>query len=223
MNVKEKINKNLIAISIVIAGIILAGAFIYINQGESIVFKDKSDMQSMGEIAIKYINENLLPPEIIASLVDISDSDSVYKIRLSIEGNEFDSYVSKDGKFLFPDGYDMSQPISENIPEDPAAEAERPEVPEMASEELNEFIDCLAQANFVIYGADWCGFTVDLISMLGGWETTGPVYVECSKETALCEEKGIEGYPTILLNNEEFPGSRSIESFASYTGCSLPY
>lgn len=220
MIIKEKINKNLIAISIVIAGIILAGAFIYINQGKSTVFTEEGDMQSVGDKAINYINENLLPPEITASLVEISDSGSVYKVRLSIENNEFDSYISKDGEFLFPDGYDMNQPLMEGLEETEVME--EPETPSLPQEELEKFIACLAQANFVIYGADWCGYTTSLISMLGGWETTKPIYIECTEETDLCTEKEITGYPTVLLDDNEFTGSRNLEDFAFYTGCLLP-
>ncbi len=214
----EKNYKIFIPLSIIIAGLCVAGAFIYVNRSGPFLLTE--DMAGTGQKAINYINENLLPPDITASLVDISDSGSVYKIRLSIEGNEFDSYVSKDGEFLFPDGYEMSRPPATGLePEEVPAVAPTTDLPE---EDLKEFIGCLSRSGFLIYGANWCGFTVDVVSMLGGWELVEPIYVECSEKPALCEEKEIAGYPTILLNDREFPGARRIEDFALHTGCPLP-
>src|SRR4030042_3502449 len=53
---------------------------------------------------ISYINQNLLPKDTTASLINILEESGLYKIKLKIEGEEYDSYVTKDGKMLFPSG-----------------------------------------------------------------------------------------------------------------------
>jgi len=56
---------------------------------------------------ISYINQNLLPEGTTASLIDILEESGLYKIKLKIEGDEYDSYVTKDGKILFPSGVSL--------------------------------------------------------------------------------------------------------------------
>lgn len=104
--------KNLIPISIVITGLLIAGALIYLNQGK--VTEEVSEglsLQQVAEKTINYINQNILAEGLTASLIDISEEGSVYKIHLKIGEEEYDSYATKDGKFLFPEGYDLTAAI----------------------------------------------------------------------------------------------------------------
>lgn len=102
-------NNRIISLSIVAAAIIIAGALVYIDRNASA--KDLS-MEAATEKAMAFINENLLGPGMTASLKEASDEGKVYKVHLEVkEGEnilgEFDSYTSKDGKFVFPEGYDL--------------------------------------------------------------------------------------------------------------------
>ena len=213
----EKITKNLIPISIVIVGLIMAGAFVYINQNSS----EGISPEQAGEKTISYINENLLAPGTVASLVDISDLNSVYKVHLKIEEGEvllaeFDSYVSKDGEFLFPEGINMKEPFAQ----DPEIDIpDQPENPSLPQEELKSFVNCLQDNGVVIYGADWCPYCQQLVSSLGGKEIVGSMYVNCEEQENLCQEKEIGSYPTILINDQKYEKSRSFEAFAQETGC----
>jgi hypothetical protein len=63
--------------------------------------------QAAAEKAINYINANFLSEGNVASLVEVTKEGLVYKITLNIGGNEYTSYTSKDGKFIFPEGYPM--------------------------------------------------------------------------------------------------------------------
>jgi len=104
----EKLTKNLIPISIVVVGLLIVGAFVYTNQGKIInKISGGSSSQVTAEKAIKYINENVLSGGSTASLLNVADAGDVYKIRLKIGTQEYDSYVTRDGKFLFPDGYSL--------------------------------------------------------------------------------------------------------------------
>ncbi len=104
----EKLFKNLIPISIVVVGLLIAGAFVYMNWGKiEKVISGSSSSQQIAEKAIKYINENFPSVGGAASLINVSEEGSVYKIHLKVGDSEYDSYVSRDGKFLFPDGYSL--------------------------------------------------------------------------------------------------------------------
>lgn len=213
--------KNLILISIVIAGLLIAGALIYLNQGK--VTEEVSEglsPQQVAEKAINYINQNILAEGLTASLISVGEENGVYKIHLKIGEEEYDSYTTKDGKFLFPEGYDLEETPTAQNTED---ESLQPSIEgSISSAELAKFVGCLEKADFVIYGANWCGWTKKLVEMLGGWDMVKPIYIECTEETELCEEKEIRGYPTIFVQGEQYQGARTFEGFAAVTDCDVP-
>jgi len=51
-----------------------------------------------------------------ASVDSITDTGSLYKVELTVSGRQYESYVTKDGKLLFPQGIDMSQPTPAATP-----------------------------------------------------------------------------------------------------------
>jgi protein-disulfide isomerase len=72
----------------------------------------KSNELSADEVAsqtVKYINENLLQGQGVAKVENIEESDDMYKINLDISGQKLESYISKDGKVLFPQAIDLTQ------------------------------------------------------------------------------------------------------------------
>ncbi|MCK4520356.1 thioredoxin family protein [Candidatus Parcubacteria bacterium] len=109
-------NKNLIALAIAVIGILVIASVAYTNgffennqnQNENVLSADE-----VSEKVINFINENLLEGGIIASLIDISEESNLYKIKLKIGEEEFDSYISKDGKLLFPQVIDMEENLSQ--------------------------------------------------------------------------------------------------------------
>ena len=112
----EKRTKNLIPIAIIIAGLLIAGAVVYINQGKG----EKSEEQIItpqqaAEKVINYINQNMLQEDITASLINVVEENGVYKFRFKIEESEYDSYVTQNGKLLFIESIDL-----EEVPETPS-------------------------------------------------------------------------------------------------------
>lgn len=95
-------------IIIVLIAIILATAVAYLYQSQS-KKKETSSFQSTAEKAISYINQNLLRGAGTASLVGVTEANGVLKIKIKIAEKEYDSYVTKDGKILFPDGYEVDK------------------------------------------------------------------------------------------------------------------
>ena len=46
-----------------------------------------------------------------ASVDNITDEGTLYKLGLTVSGRQYDSYITKDGKLLFPQGIDMTVPV----------------------------------------------------------------------------------------------------------------
>jgi glutaredoxin len=71
-----------------------------------------------------------------------------------------------------------------------------------------------------MYGAEWCGHCKQQKEMFG--ESFKYVnYVECPENQVLCEQMGITGYPTWIINGVHKEGAQSIEELSSLTGCPL--
>jgi len=106
----EKLTKNLIPVAIFVAGLLVAGALVYVNQGKGVEkVSEGLSPQQAAEKAIDYINQNMLQQGTTASLVNVTEENGVYKFRLKIGENEYDSYVTKDGKLLFTEGINLEQ------------------------------------------------------------------------------------------------------------------
>lgn len=74
------------------------------------------------EKAVEYINKNLLQPGTSAELNDVSESNGVYSINISVGSGDYISYVTQNGKLLFVSGVDMAVEV-----EEPEIEPETPQ------------------------------------------------------------------------------------------------
>jgi len=73
--------------------------------------------------AVSFIKDNL---GYTAKVVGVQDKNGLYNIKLDIQGQEYTSYITKDGKIFFPSGYDL-----EATPESPITGATTKEVQEV--------------------------------------------------------------------------------------------
>jgi glutaredoxin len=76
----------------------------------------------------------------------------------------------------------------------------------------------LDETGATMYGAYWCPHCSDQKEMFGSAIDQVP-YVECAADgenaqPQLCQEKGIQGYPTWEIDGEFYPGTRSLEQLA---------
>jgi len=111
------------SVAVFLAGIIVASATVYFGYGMINQLLGKEFPANLvAENTVKYINENFLTQGNTASLVSILDEGGIYKIVLDISGQEYESYVTKDGVFLFPDGYKMKKEV------EVSAKSDRPDV-----------------------------------------------------------------------------------------------
>lgn len=131
--------KILIPLAIIIAGVCIAGALVYINIGKRPSGSFLSP-QEAAEKAISFINENMLPEGMEASLINVVEQNDLYKFHIRLGENEFDSYVTRNGKLLFIEGIDL-----EKEPET----TEQPEEEKLTCEDLKKTGEPLLEA-FVV-------------------------------------------------------------------------
>lgn len=212
----EKISKFLIPISVVIGVIIIAGAFIYINK-DGFASKGLLSGQEAAEKAVNYINKNkdTVSGGNAASLISVAEEGTVYKIHIKIGEGEYDSYVTKDGRFLFPGVYDMGEE-TENSASNEA---------NLSAQDLEALAKCLTEKGAKFYGAYWCSWCAQQKEMFGNAAQYLP-YVECSEEnsqemTPECKAIGITSYPTWEFNGEKNPGLKSLDDLVSLSGCAI--
>lgn len=112
---KKNITKFLIPIAIVAGALIIAQGLYQINGNRipGALPKDKAAQK-----AIDFINTVALQGQATASLEEASEESGLYKIKLKIQDNEYESYVTKDAKLLFAQGTKISgQETSDNSSE----------------------------------------------------------------------------------------------------------
>jgi len=94
------------------------------------------------------------------------------------------------------------------------------------SAQSNSYAGRLAQhltaTNAKMYGAYWCPHCLDQKKAFGDAKKLVP-YVECdpkgeNPQPALCQQKGIKGYPTWEINGKMLSGERSLDELATESG-----
>jgi hypothetical protein len=107
-------DKKIIIVVIIIASLMLGVGILIGNKFLKTETKSELSKEEVGSKTIDYINEKFLQGQNqVASLISISEESGVYKLKLKIGTQEFTSYVTKDGKFLFPQAFDMIPKITE--------------------------------------------------------------------------------------------------------------
>ena len=62
---------------------------------------------------LAYVNANLLRPPFSAEVETSADLGSVFQVQLNVAGQSIDSYLTKDGQYFFPQGFDVdAQPAT---------------------------------------------------------------------------------------------------------------
>ncbi|MBU0981035.1 MAG: DsbA family protein [Nanoarchaeota archaeon] len=85
-------------LSIVLGVILIFSLYFNISSDDA----GEISLDEASESAMDYINAYLLQPGTTASVTGLNEEHDLYNIKLNIGGQEFDSYVTKDGKLLFP-------------------------------------------------------------------------------------------------------------------------
>lgn len=118
--------------------IILLIASVFTN-GFKFTEKDLSG-NAAAEKAVDFINDNLMQPGTSATLENVKAENDVYKITLSISGQTFESYVSKDGSLLFPQAIDLNTQIQDTLTPTGATTFECDQVEKTEKPEIELFV-----------------------------------------------------------------------------------
>ena len=80
--------------------------------GESLTSASTASTLTLSEAQVKavaYVNTKLLQPPFTAEVKSSEEINNLYHFKLSVAGQEVDSYITKDGKLFFPQGLDLSK------------------------------------------------------------------------------------------------------------------
>jgi len=124
----NKINLTWILITLMIAAFLIGYGKMNSDGTSFLNFGSQNAEEAVGE-AITFINDNMLEDGVEAVLVSASEESGVYSFKMNINEEEFNSYVTKDGKILFTSGMSLV------VPEEPAEVAE---VEKMTCEDINK-------------------------------------------------------------------------------------
>ena len=92
-----------------ILSVALAAAVVYLAAGGSFSGKALAP-QKAADLALEYINKDLLKGRATATLSgEVKEEEGLYKIQVQLGQNKFFSYVTKDGKLLFPEAFALGK------------------------------------------------------------------------------------------------------------------
>lgn len=216
----KKISKYLLIIAVIVAGLLIAGSLIFIGQKRaSSVSPEIISAELAGEKTINFINKTMLPEGMEASLIDISEESGIYKIHLKIDGEEYTSYVTRDGKILFPQ---EGIKIEEEVPA-PEEQAQVMETPQgnYSDEKLEALAKCLADKGAKFYGTPTCPWCSKQRELFGQAAKYLP-YVDCMEKMEECEAAEVGGVPDWRFQDgTQKLGMQPIEELARLSGCEL--
>lgn len=89
-------------------------------------YKQKEATKKADEIK-KVIEANVLPEGMTAEVKDVTEVAGLYKFKLGLSGQEYDAYITKDQKLLFPQALDIDKMKEEKQKQEEAQQKARDE------------------------------------------------------------------------------------------------
>ncbi len=164
--------------------------------------------------SIDYINNYLVQQGTKASAVSVETVGSNYRTNISYMGRQIPVYMTKDGAYLFLQAINMNEQVPTPTP--------TPTPSNIKAEDLKQFVSCLNNSSFKIYGTKSCTYCKQLVEMLGGYDMVKPIYIDCNEQPEECSKANIRAYPTIFINGTYYKGQRTFADFSNATGCPVP-
>jgi len=84
--------------------------------------------------------------------------------------------------------------------------------------ENDALAQCLTEQGAVMYGTEWCSHCKNQKASFGN-SFQYINYVDCDKNGAACDAAGVTGYPTWVVNGQNYPGAQQLGRLASLAGC----
>ncbi len=108
----KKLNKSTILISIAVSAIFITGVLISSKSNPNMLsflrFIPGMSADVIAKKSVDYLNKSVLQKGQTATLISDSEESGIIKMKIKIAGKTYDSYASKDGKLLFPEGFTLS-------------------------------------------------------------------------------------------------------------------
>lgn len=82
------------------------------------------------------------------------------------------------------------------------------------------FAQCLTDNGVAMYGTSWCSHCTDQKNTFGS-SFDYVDFTDCDEDRASCTAAGVKYYPTWVINDVIYTGSKSLEELSSISGCSL--
>ena len=86
--------------------------------------------------------------------------------------------------------------------------------------QYDEFAKFLTEKGAVIYGNDYCQYTIRQLNFFGKSQKLLN-YVKCVENKQLCDEKGIDTTPTWEINGNFYEQTQTFERLAAVSGCKI--
>lgn len=104
---------------IIIVLVVVVVGLLYLQFGKSgLSTSTELSSKEATDIALAFINENILAQGVEAKLAgEVKEENGLYRFDIEIEGQKYASYITKDGKILFPQGGIDMEKAQEEIAE----------------------------------------------------------------------------------------------------------
>lgn len=86
--------------------------------------------------------------------------------------------------------------------------------------EYDDFAKCLTEKGAVVYGNDFCQYTVKQLNFFGKSQKYLN-YIRCSENKQLCDEKNIQVTPTWEIDGEMYKQVQDFEKLAAISKCEI--
>lgn len=117
--------KNLILPAVILIAAVIIGGAIYLTSETKPT--GSLTAQEAAQKALEFINQNILAQDnVTASLVSVTESNGLYKMKLKIEEEEIETYLSVDGKLLFPQVVTLVK--EEEVTQEAGQKSDKPDV-----------------------------------------------------------------------------------------------
>ena len=84
----------------------------------------------------------------------------------------------------------------------------------------DQFAQCLTEKGAKMYGTEWCSHCKNQKKTFGN-SFQYIDYIDCDDRKQECLTAGVSGYPTWVVDGNNYPGEQSLYRLASLSGCKL--
>jgi hypothetical protein len=137
----KKINKKTVANFIIIAALFFGGGFFLNQYLENGTLAQKDLTMTQAKVKAKdFIQGNLVQEGTEVEVKGVSEESDLYKITVSVQGQEIDSYITKDGKNFFPQVMNIEEFKKQKEAQAKAEEEKNKPVPKSEKPKVEAFV-----------------------------------------------------------------------------------